>query len=131
MHLSSTGLNMIKSATGPAVGQYSVAIVSGTATYTFNAAETASAVLLNYTATSSTLGTTINLTNQLMGYAPQFELILANYFRTKLFLLKLNNCTMGHVSIPTKQEDFWMSDVDFNANVDATDTLGQIYADTI
>lgn len=124
-----TGLNMVKVGATPAIGQYSVGIVSGTATYVFNASETASAVLLSYISTSTTLGTTITLSNQLMGYAPQFEMVLANTFRNKLFLLKLTNCTMGMVSIPTKQEDFWVCDVDFNANTDATDTLGLIYAD--
>ena len=49
----------------------------------------------------------MNLTNQFMGYAPEFEMILANTFRNELFLLKLNSCTMGMISVPTKQEDFW------------------------
>lgn len=126
-----TGLNMVKVASAPAIGQYSFGLVSGTATYTFASGETASAVLLNYLYTTSTAGSTITLTNQLMGYAPEFEMVLYNYFRTKLFMLKLNCCTMGMVSIPTKQEDFWVCDFDFNANCDATNTLGLIYADTL
>ena len=58
-------------------------------------------------------------------------MILANTFRNELFLLKLNACTMGMTRVPTKQEDFWVQDIDFSANTDATDTLGLIYADTL
>ena len=125
-----TGVNMTKVTGTPTVGQYSVTITSGTAVYTFATGETASNVLLSYLATSTT-GTTVALTNQFMGYAPEFEMILANTFRNELFLLKLNSCTMGMISVPTKQEDFWVQDIDFSANTDATDTLGLIYADTL
>jgi hypothetical protein len=45
--------------------------------------------------------------------------------------LQLNSCVMGSLGIPTKQEDFWICDIDFDASTDASDTLGAIYADTI
>jgi len=33
-------------------------------------------------------------------------------------------------SYPTKLEDFWMADVSFDANLDASNNLGKIFADT-
>ena len=53
-----------------------------------------------------------------------------NTFRGKQIAIQLNACTMGQLSIPSKQEDFWISDFDMEANVDASNTLGYIYADT-
>ena len=124
---AATSLNMIKAAGGsPAIGQYSV---DANGNYTFNAAETATQVLLSYLATDATNGTTITLTNQLMGYAPQCGLILYNTFRNKMFAVQLNNATFGQVSIPTKQEDFWTMDVTFDCSCDSSNILGYIYAD--
>jgi hypothetical protein len=31
--------------------------------------------------------------------------------------------------VPTKQEDFWVVDFNFDAATDASDTLGKLYAD--
>lgn len=124
-----TGLNMTLALTSsPAVGSY---FSSGAGVYVFNASETASAVKISYMETDSSNGTTISLTNQLMGYAPQFRALLTNNFRNKYFALELNNCTMGQVSFPSKQDDFWIVDATFDANCDASDTLGSIYADTL
>ena len=131
-----TGLNMVKVVSAPAVGQYSFtqATTGGSPTaaaYEFNASETASKVLLSYLYVDSTHGVTIALNNQLMGYAPEFQAFLYNNFRGKFFGLQLNSCVMGTLGLPTKQEDFWISDIDFDASTDASDTLGAIYADTI
>lgn len=131
-----TGLNMVKVAATPAVGQYTFtqATTGGTPTaaeYGFNAAETASAVLLSYLYNDATKGVTIALNNQLMGYAPEFQALMYNNFRGKYFALQLNSCVMGSLGIPSKQEDFWICDIDFDASTDVSDTLGAIYADTI
>ena len=123
-----TGLNMVLVGGTPAVGQYAI---SAPGTYVFATGETASQVLISYLAYDSTKGVTIGLKNQLMGYAPEFAMIVANFFRGKYFACELTSCTMGMLSIPTKQEDFWVIDGDFNANADASDNLGSIYADTI
>lgn len=132
-----TGLNMVAVTSGtPAVGQYKFvqATTGGSPTaaeYVFNAAETASAVLLSYLYNDSTKGVTVALDNQLMGYAPEFQAFMYNNFRGKYFGLQLNSCVMGSLGIPSKQEDFWICDIDFDASTDATDTLGAIYADTV
>jgi hypothetical protein len=120
-------LTKVPLATTPTTGQYHVDPATGT--YTFAAADTTKAVKISYTYTLAATGATITLANQSMGYAPEFRGFLFNNFRGKRFGIELLSCTMGQLTIPTKQEDFWMSDITFDAGVDATDTLGYIYGD--
>ena len=80
-----------------------------TSEFAVRAADAGTGVLISYTYTSNLATyTTITLTNQLMGYAPEFRMFLFNNFRNKYFGLELYSCTMGSISIPTKQEDFWI-----------------------
>lgn len=127
----STGLAMLKVPSSPTVGQYSFTpATSGptAAAYVFNASETAATVLLNYQ-WPDTSGTTLAINNQLMGFAPEFQALLYSDFRASLFALQLNSCILGSLSIPTKQEDFWISDFDLDASTDAAGVLGYIYSD--
>jgi hypothetical protein len=71
------------------------------------------------------------VTNQLMGYAPEFQALLYNNFRGNLFGLLLYSCVMGSLSIPTKQEDFWVSDFDLEASCDVSGNLLDIFADQV
>jgi hypothetical protein len=124
-----TGLSMLRVLSAPAVGQYtfSPATSSATsATYGFNAAETAASVVLTFLETVTT-GSSLTLTNQLMGFAPVCQAFLSNSFRGEVDSVQLNACTLGTFSKPTKQEDFWVSDLDFSANCDASGTLGIFY----
>lgn len=125
---TATGLTLtqVPLATTPTTGQYHVAA----GVYTFAAADTTKAVKISYSYTDpATTTETITLTNQLMGFAPEFRAFLFSNFRTKRLGIELYSCTLGTLTIPTKQEDFWKADIAFDAGVDATDTLGQIYAD--
>jgi len=132
----STGLNMTKVASSPAVGQYSFtpAVTGGSptaASYSFNAADVTSgfAVKISFRSSSTTQGSTLIINNQMMGYAPECELVLWNQFRGALDLIQLNSVTLGTFSKPTKQEDFWVSDIDFSCNADVNDVLGLLYTD--
>jgi hypothetical protein len=123
------GLSMLRVASPPAVGQYSFTpstSISTPASYTFNASETAVNVELTFLLTVTT-GSTLTLTNQLMGFAPVCQAYLGNSFRGEIDAVQLNAVTLGQFSKPTKQEDFWVSDLDFSANCDAGGTLGQFY----
>lgn len=127
------GLPMIKVTSGsPTVGQYKFTPYNLTgpvdASYAFNASETAPTVLLNYE-WPDTLGTSLEITSQLMGVSPQVQMVLFNTFRNKQFALQLNSCVLGSFSIPTKQEDFWLSDFDFMASKDDAGVVGIFSAD--
>jgi len=126
-----TGLSMLKVGTAPAVGQYTFTPATTGASptpaeYGFNAAETAASVLITFTVASTT-GSSLTITNQAMGYAPVCSGMLYNKFRGEADIVYLNAITFGTFSKPTKQEDFWVSDLDFSANADATGTIATFY----
>lgn len=129
---ATTGLPLTKVPSAPAAGEYSFT-PGPTASYTFAAADVTAAfpVLLNYIWPDATHGTTLSIANQLMGYAPEFQAVLYNNFRGSLFALQLNSCVMGSVSIPTKQEDFWIADFDLEATADISGNIGAIYSDQL
>lgn len=124
-----TGATMVKVPSSPAVGQYSV--VEATGVYTFNAADVTSAfpVLLSYLYNASTRGSTISIKNQLMGYAPTVQMNLYNSFRSEFLGCQLNAVTIGEISLPSKLEDFWISDLSGSANADNAGQIGYLYLD--
>lgn len=126
----SPGTQLINSGTAtPTTGQYKF---SG-GDYVFAAADVTAGLTANisYQWNDASHGTTLSLANQLMGFAPSFQSILWNNFGNAMFAIQLNACIMGSISIPTKQEDFWVSDFDMEAFTDASDNLGAIYADQL
>lgn len=130
---NATGKNLERVSASPAVGQYTFtpATTGGSptaASYGFNASETIAKVRLSYTSQDTT-GKTLTMTNKTMGTAPVCQLLLVNKFRGKTVVLQLNAVTLGGLTFPTKQEDFWVSDVDFSANCDDSDVLGLLYTD--
>lgn len=124
---TSTGQQLINVNTSPAIGQYMGPNLA-TGVYTFNPGDNTNGVSVSYNYNVAK-GSTIVLANQLMGYAPEIKMLLYNAFRNKYFAIQLNDVTMGQMSVPTKLEDFWVSDFDASANADASDSLGAIYAD--
>ena len=125
---SSAGLPLLKVASAPATGQY-VAPNATTGIYQFANADNGKGVAISYTYTNSSRGQTVSLTNQLMGYAPECRIDLWNNFRGKIFGLRLNSVVIGSWGIPTKLEDFWQTDVSFEASTDASDSLGKLFGD--
>lgn len=119
---ASTGKQYTRVASAPAAGQYTV---NGTGQYAFNTGDAAKAMLisLEYTATSTT-GTVQTITNDLMGYAPSFNAILTNKYQGKNLVLKLNNCVLNKHSLPFKNEDFSVADLEFQALADAAGNVG-------
>ncbi len=105
------------------VGQYMVN--AGSNAYVFNSGDNTNVVVISYTI-NSTAGTTITLNNQLMGYAPELSMLLYNNFRNNYLAIQLNDVTLGSMSVPTKLEDFWISDFDGSANADASNVLGKL-----
>lgn len=123
----STGVPMTLVASTPAVGQYSVAVSTGI--YTFNASETATSVLISYAWTDTTSGTTLAITNQQQGYSPQFSCNLFNIYQSKLFSLSLTTCKLTDIQIPSKMEDYWISDFSYVICANPAGLVGTIYAD--
>lgn len=123
---AATGAQLLTGTPGAlTTGQYSVA--SGH--YSFAAADAGNGVLISYSYTAATRGTTITLANQLQGFSPQFKSFLYNVTNGKFWGLELNACQATDLSVPTKHGDFWIADIGYSAFTDAADVLGHIYAD--
>lgn len=133
------GLQMTAVPSGtPTTGEYKfVAPTVGSpgtpASYVFAAADVSAGlnVLLSYRWNDATHGTTLHVTNQLMGFAPQIQALLYNDFRGAMFGCLLYNAVLGSISIPTKQEDFWVSDFDLDASCDVSGNLLDIISDQL
>lgn len=112
---ATTGLPFTRVATGPTVGQYSVAA----GIYTFAAADASAPVLLNYTYSIPTVGLTIPVTNQLLGTTPTFGAKFFTTFQSKPISVQFPFCTTSKFSFGTKLEDFVMPEFDFSIFADA------------
>lgn len=127
VYYAATGIQLTRvAAAAEAVGKYSVN--ESTGVYTFAAAD-ASAALVFYYEYSVTSGKSITMTNQLQGTAPQFQCILRNSYPAgssseQSVTLQLNACIAGKLSMPFKQGDFVVSEMDFQAFTDASNVLG-------
>ena len=120
---AATGAAMTKILAGtPAVGQYKV---SAAGVYTFSAADQVAGVSVTISYSYTAIGGyTLALSNQVQGYAPIFEVALQNTFQNKTTSGILYQCTASKLTLPTKMEDFVISDFEFEAFTNAADCLG-------
>lgn len=120
---AATGLPFVKVASSPAAGQYSVS--SGV--FTFAGADTGKFPLISYSYTVAASGQTLKVSQQLVGAAPTFTLILGGgYGPTGVAMpaLKLYACTGNKLSFATKQNDFAIPNFEFMAFANAA---GQVF----
>jgi hypothetical protein len=123
---SSTGIQLVRVASGPTVGQYSVSA----GVYTFAAADQAIAMLIYYDYTVTNLKK-ISMDNKLMGTGPTFELCIQeaytnNLGTTNYLFLKLNACRSSKMTMPFKNMDYTISEFDFTAFADQSNNWGAI-----
>lgn len=119
---SVTGLPLTKVSSVAAAGQYSV---SASGVYTFFSSDASNSVLLDYRY-ASVIGSTIAISNQLMGYAPQFAAELMVSYSGKTMILRLNAAIGSKLSFATKLEDFTIPEFDFAAFADEANNIGTI-----
>lgn len=124
VYFVATGVQLTRVASSPATGQYSVN--AGTGVYTFAAADTGLGVLINYEYTAAAGGESFAMSNQLMGYAPQFSALLYAPYQGKKLVMKLNACISSKLSLPFKNDDFTVPDFDADAFADSAGNLGYI-----
>ncbi len=105
-------------ASGPATGQYSVNTTTGV--YTFASADTGMAVKISYIYTGPSGGFTFTLSSQLMGSGPTFMLHLINQRGGNGMDLTLKQCRSNKLSLPFKQGDFSVAELDFEAYANAS-----------
>lgn len=118
---SATGLPLIKVASAPAAGQYSVSA----GVYTFAAADTTLGVLITYTYTVASVGQKFSITNTLLGQMPVFKLAYhTSYAGSVAFDMQFNKCISSKLANAFKLEDFMMPELDLNIFADASNVIG-------
>ena len=122
---AATGIPLAKVASAPAVGQYSVVVSTGT--YTFNVADTGS-VLISYLYTPVSTGVQVNVSNQLMGFAPTFQVLLTINLNGVQCNLLLYACVASKLTFNTKQDDFIVPELDFEAFANPAGKVLDIYS---
>lgn len=105
-----TGLRMVRVASGPTTGQYSVSA----GVYTFAAADTTNVVWISYSYTT-VAGQTVELSNQLMGTSSTFTCTLFNTFKSKNIGIKLWSVVVPKLSLAMKNTDYMDNDIEFQA----------------
>ena len=128
------GFAFEKVASAPAAGQYSVVETGGgKGVYSFNATDVTSAYTMsfNYTYTSASTLYGIAIANQLMGSGPAFEMHLGQSYKNNAGQLatpyyKFNACKASGLSVPFKNGDYLVYDVDFQAFADSSGNIGTI-----
>ena len=117
-----TGNPLTQVASSPSANQYSVSSVG---VYTFNVAQASKAMLFNYLYTATTTNSgTLNLTNQLMGTTPKFQLVASQTYNSKTFTLMLYAITTEKLSLPLKQDDHLITEMSFSAFSDDLNRIG-------
>lgn len=109
---ATTGLKLTQVASGPTTGQYSV---SGAGVYLFAVADVARLVTINYTYGSTTTGLTLTGANIQMGTLPSFQVSLLNKSKGKSQTLTFLSCVSSKLSMPFKQDDYEVAELDFMA----------------
>lgn len=123
---SATGVPLTKVPSAPAIGQY--AVNTGTGVYTFNASDIGTVVLISYMYTLSATGTTLSITNQLMGFAPTFQAMLTTTYNAQQMNVLLYQAMAAKLTIATKQEDFIIPEFDFECFANAGGQVIDIYS---
>lgn len=117
--MNAKGEAMVKVASNPQAGQYSV---NASGLYTFHESEKGKTVFPSYTYTfAMTSAKKIELQNLAMGNTPRFKLKYLTQFRGKKALLELESVTSGKLGLfSTKNDDFSVPEIDFTASTDDT-----------
>lgn len=120
---ATTGVQLVRVASAPTVGQYSV---SALGVYTFAAGDASKAVKISFEYSAASGGQLWTISNQVMGYTPAFTLLLQSAYMGKTLVLKLNRCVSGKLALPMKADDYTISDFDAEAFADGAGEMGYI-----
>lgn len=106
---SVTGIPLVKVASGPVTGQYSVA----GAVYTMAAADVGNVLLFSYAYTTAGAGMKITVTNQPIGTTPTFQLDYVSTLYGASFYVRMFVCISTKLVRTFKLTDFMMPEIDF------------------
>lgn len=123
VYYAASGLPLKQVVSGPAAGEYTV---SASGVYTFAAADASAAVLLNYMYEKTATGGSLEIANNLMGAAPRFQLVLSQLYDGKQFSLILYSNVAEKLSLPLKQDDYLIGEINGMAQADAANRVARL-----
>jgi hypothetical protein len=122
---ASSGNPLIKQPIAPpplTAGNYSY---NSAGQYFFAAADVAAGgMLVDYSYTTASTGGNIVGTNPLMGAAPRFIAEFTNQYEGNSLTLKLYSCIATKLTLPTKNDDYTITELDFGAYANSA---GQVF----
>ena len=118
---ANAGVQLTASSTASGSAVY--AFVGSTGVYTFNGADSAAQILVNYKYQVST-GFNIAINQQFMGTTPRFGLTLFQVFEGNQMVLDLYSATSSKLTYPTRIDDYVINEMDFSAFANAADEVG-------
>lgn len=120
--INSSGSPMIRVASSPATGQYSVNVTTGV--YTFATADAGNTVYINYQYTATVTGAQkMTVANKPMGYMPTFKSDLTVSYLGKIVTFSFPMCVANKFSMNFKNEDFSIPEFDAHAFDNGTGTI--------
>lgn len=120
-----TSLPLIRVASGPTTGQYSVNTTTGV--YTFASADATKSITLSYAWANASVGQSRVVTSQPIGTNPVFQLDYATSLNNIPYYLRIYQCVAAKLARSFKLTDFMMPEVDFDVFANAA---GQVYKES-
>lgn len=114
--VSASGVSLVRVASAPATGQYSVAA----GVYTFATADVGITMYISFRYTYASTGAKrIDLANLDMGQTPRFQLVYEGQFAGKRALVNLSSVVAPKLTMfSAKNDDFSVPEVEFSAQTD-------------
>lgn len=127
VYYQNTGLPLTAVGTVAGAGEY-VPPSSTAGIWTFDSADANALLLTSYTYSTSG-GAQISIANPVMGSSPTFKMVLSNPYDGRQGTYTFNSCRASKLSLPFKQDDFEISELDFSATADSAGNIGTINYD--
>jgi len=118
---AATGLPLTQVASSPTQGQYTVSA----GTYTFASADASAQVAVSYVYSAVT-GWTLVMANPRMGTAPKFSIVFSQPYNGLQATLQYYSCAASKLSMPSKIDDWTISELDFQVGANAAGNVGQV-----
>lgn len=124
-----TGTRLQRVASGPTLGQYSVAA----GVYTFAAADASAAILITYNYTLSSAGSSLIAHNQLQGYSPLIQILACQTYSKSsnagvASTVMIYNARITKLSMDGKRDGYLIPEMDFEGFADPTGQVIGFYS---
>ena len=133
VYYTGTGIELIKVASSPALGQYSVN--ESTGIYTFAAADASADVTISYSYTMTTHGATYQVNNQTIGYGPQIEVWIVDTYQSLVVsganvynVIRVYSAKVNKITIGNKRADYSIPEVDWAGFASASGRVLDMYS---